>query len=923
VLPNEEGDWVETERAVIDRLIAQAHLLGAEAALAAGDPMTAAAGAARALDVDPYDEAALRVLMRAHVAAGRPASALGAYARVRERLVEELGASPDPATEELHTAIVRGEAVGGVTPRERPRAPVVGRERELAWLNEQLAQARGGAGRVVVVEGEAGIGKTTLVRRWASSLAAAFALVVDCDELGRDLPLQPLLDGLDIHLGGLSDVEVDEVLGPQGRIVGPFLASAAVVASPARHTELPDQGSLRAAFFAALLAVVERAAAGRPVVLVVDDAHLAGELTLAWLSFAARRGRHLLVVATRRPGEGSAFRGDASLQLGPLDVEATGVLYGTRRAAELHRRSHGHPLFLVALGESGDVGEGLPATITEAVERQVEGLGAAAPTLVAASVLGPPLDVALLADVLARPPAALLDDLEAATTARLLVERSRGFEFAHELVREALASSASAARRAFLHREAARALSSRAEREPLAVAHHARRGGDAELAARALVEAARVAGERSDHPRAVVLLDDAVGLADGPAVRLARARARLAVQDLAGAADDAEAAITRGAGVAGFELAGWISYYRRDFDAALRYAEEGAARADDPALRASCLVLAGRVVHSNGDLTGADRRLGEAAAIAPPGLRPLVGIWLGDLRVFQGRWREAADQVDRALLDRTHLAHPFALPHALMTRLRAAALGGRAGAALAVSAEALATMDELGELGARYVPAACNYRAWVLRHLGQVAEATELNERARGLTASAGMEEPFNQGTLDLADGCLLAGDTDDAVAYLGQLRGLGPDGAGADGVEGPAMAWHQRERLALIQGRLALARGRPEDARELAATLASSAAQRGSVRHARFGRVIEALARLDIGEPPATSDLENLLAQLDEVAGLEAWRIAAEVARRLGSEAAHHNAERRAAVLLAATPAPDRPALERWMRPWLDAGLR
>lgn len=910
LLPGEEGDWVEGERATVDRLVAQAQFLGAEAALAAGDPVTAAAGAAKALDADPYDEVALRVLMRAFVASGRSASALGAYARTRARLVDDLGTSPDAATEELHDAILRGELVEPLV----ARSSLVGRDKEMAWLDRQLDGVRSGS-RLVVVEGEAGIGKSTLVQCWAEGLSERMVFVVACDELGRDLPLRPVFDALDAHLTGLSPDEVDAALGPQRGVLGPLLASAAAEPAASRPTELQDPAALRSALFAALLAVVERAAAGRPVVLVVDDVHLAGDVTQAWLTYAVRRGPRLLVVATRRPGIGVTLRADGSLLLGPLDIRAAAELVGEERAPELHRRSGGHPLFLVALGDAGDTAQGLPATITEAVERQVAELGESTSALVAAAVLGPPVDLGLLADVLGRTPASILDDLEAATTARVLVERPQGFDFSHELVREAITSSATATRRAFLHREAARALSQRPGVEPLTVAHHARRGGDAEMAAQALADAAVRAAERSDHGGAVGLLDEAVGLADGAAVRLARARARLSVRDFDGAAGDVDVAITAGAGVAAFELAGWVSYYRRDFAAALRYATEGAARADDPALRASCLLLAGRVLNSSGDLAGAEARLTEADALAPRSLRPLVAIWLGDLRVYQGRWREAADLADRALLDRTRLVHPFALPHALMTRLRAAAVGGQVDLALRASAETITEMERLGELGARYVPAACNYRAWVLRHVARADEANDLNERARALTSSAGMEEPFNQGTLDLADGCLLVGDLDGAASFLGQLQGLG------DGDTPPAAAWHQRERAALISGRLALASGRPDEAQQIAGDLVATAEDRGSPRHARFGRAVEILARLDAGEVVAGSELDQLLTGLDEVAGLEAWRVAAEIAGRLGTDEARQAAERRAAKLVAATPADDRAALERWMGSLL-AGL-
>jgi hypothetical protein len=231
-------------------------------------------------------------------------------------------------------------------------------------------------------------------------------------------------------------------------------------------------------------------------------------------------------------------------------------------------------------------------------------------------------------------------------------------------------------------------------------------------------------------------------------------------------------------------------------------------------------------------------------------------------------------------------------------------------------------MERLGELGARYVPSTCNYRAWVLRGVGRSAEATDLNERARGLTSAAGTEEPFNQGTLDLADGCLLAGDLDGAAAYLGQLRGLATGSAGAvdDGLNGevPAMAWHQRERAALLAGRLALVQGRPDEARRIAGDLATTAEQRGSTRHARFARVVEALARLDGGEVVDGADLEARLTALGQVAGLEAWRMAAEVDARVRTAASRRASERRAARLVAATPADDRPVLQAWITRWL-----
>ena len=109
-------------------------------------------------------------------------------------------------------------------------------------------------------------------------------------------------------------------------------------------------------------------------------------------------------------------------------------------------------------------------------------LGPAGLLLRTAAVIGPDLDVDLLAAVLGRPAVALLDDAEQAVAKQFLVEADGMFRFRHELVREALAVSATAGRAALLHRQAGRVLDRRPGVDPLTVAGHARLGGDLEAA---------------------------------------------------------------------------------------------------------------------------------------------------------------------------------------------------------------------------------------------------------------------------------------------------------------------------------------------------------------------------------------------------------------------------------------------------------
>src|SRR5262249_57897645 len=103
----------------------------------------------------------------------------------------------------LHTAILRGErpAPGPVpagTAHSGSQSRIVGRDDELGYLDTVAGRARGGRPRILVVEGEAGIGKTTLLRSWAARRAAAWdtILLAPAGPLGRSMPLAPLLTAL-------------------------------------------------------------------------------------------------------------------------------------------------------------------------------------------------------------------------------------------------------------------------------------------------------------------------------------------------------------------------------------------------------------------------------------------------------------------------------------------------------------------------------------------------------------------------------------------------------------------------------------------------------------------------------------------------------------------------------------------------------
>ncbi|MGH3579014.1 MAG: hypothetical protein ACRDU0_15860, partial [Mycobacterium sp.] len=382
------------------------------------------------------------------------------------------------------------------------------------------------------------------------------------------------------------------------------------------------------------------------------------------------------------------------------------MIVGPDRAAALHERSGGHPLFLVELA-AADADGGLPVSIREAVSERCERAGTAAGTLRSAAVIGPEVDLEVLSAVTGAAPGMLLDHLEEGVRRRLLVEEGPAFAFPHALVRESLASTVGASRTAYIHREAAKALDSRRGADPLAVARHARLGGDLERASAMLVTAARTAVARFDQAEALRLLDEAIALVDSAEARLERARVYSMLARYGQAAEDVQAAQAGGAGPEAWEVAGWLAHFERRFAEAMTLADRGAREADDAELRRNCLALGGWVSLAAGDFDGAESRLKGALEIGPgvgpgdgsghgpgdgPGAgletgRRLAGTWLAWLRMNQGR-PEQALQLIVVEPGRGLAAYRFPNAYQQMAVAMAQAMVGRAD-------EALSTVEAL------------------------------------------------------------------------------------------------------------------------------------------------------------------------------------------------------------------------------------
>ena len=895
------GEWAQLRQAEFERLISRARLVAATALLEAGDWMAAADAASAAADRDPYDEAALRVLLRAYVMGGRVAGALATYAAARERIADELGTDPSPETTALYTAILRGELTA--PPRPAPASPgPVGRDDELAYLETIATRARGGSAEVVVVDGEAGIGKTTLLRAWADRRAATgdTVLMASCGPLDRSLPLDALLTALAALLRELEPGVTADILGADAAILAPLLnmapdpqlkgvkgikgAKGAKGAPPMLADSMLGPVVLYSALVRALSRLTERA----PLVIVVDDAHLAGPALPDWLRFLRREDVSVTVVAAVRSGEGESLPASASVHLDALGRDAAAELVGPGRVDELYARSKGHPLFLTELAQQA-AGAELPASLVESVSARCDELGTAGLLLRTAAVIGPELDADLLAALLGSPVVALLDDAEQAVAKQFLVEDDGIFRFRHELVREALAASATAGRAALLHRQAGRVLDRRPGADPLTVAGHARLGGDLVLAARALRDASAQAAERFDHAAAEALLDDALRLSPGPEGWLARARVRTLRRRYAEALEDVERALgVEAAGAAALEVGAWASYFSRQFAQATQFAEDGALAAEDATTRARCLAVGGRTRHAAGDLARAELLLGEAFSLAEGADRVTAAGWLGVLRAHQSRVDEALALLRPAARGQLGVEHTSATLHSLLFTGHAHALAGRPAQALAAFARYTAEVER--RQVPRFAGRAVNFAGWVLRNLGAWTEALDHHHEALEVGQRQGTADVTIAALEDLAEQCLDTGDADGAEARLAQ--------AGALLVGDLVFGWRLELKHQFISARLALARGDAERALAGAGVLAARAAALGVPRYTSVARLLMHRANRALGLPVDPATVAADLDLLDSCVAIEAWRWTCDVATDFAQPAWLDRAADRAARL-------------------------
>ncbi len=422
-------------------------------------------------------------------------------------------------------------------------APFVGRSGELAQLTAIMqACVAGGAGTVVLVRGDPGIGKSRLVAEMrrvavARGFACHTGLVLDFGTAeGRD-PVRDIvasLVGLPPASSTPDRARALEMAIARGMVDAdrrPFLADLLDLPLPAEGSELygaMDSAARQRARGDVLIQLVETASRAAPVLITIEDLHWADNVTLTLVAALARatpRGRTLLVLTSRADGDplSGGFRASlagcalATLDIAPLtDADAVtlaGGLFATSAtlARKCIQRAGGNPLFLEQLLRTAEESDDrLPASLGSLVLARVDRLPERERVaLRAAAVLGQRFPLAALRHLIATPNY----DCGALLAASLVRPDGEEFLFGHALIRDGVYASLTRTRRAELHRSAA---SWYGERDPTLHAEHLDRA-DAPEAARAYLAAARAQSDALHPERALALADRGAELAHEPA----------------------------------------------------------------------------------------------------------------------------------------------------------------------------------------------------------------------------------------------------------------------------------------------------------------------------------------------------------------------------------------------------------------------
>lgn len=491
---------------------------------------------------NPLEERAYRRLMRLQHQQGNRSGALQTFERCRDILAAELSVEPAAETmalaqhvrsatdEHLERDVGDGDGSESFKIHLSP-LPLVGRAQEHRALARAFRQAQSGQTRLVIVEGEAGIGKTRLASEfldWAGATGAQ-TMAGRAYETGGRLPYQPLVSALQAaEVPDLSPTWLAEL-------------SRLLPAIRDRYPDLPppvaEEQAAPTRLFEAVTRMGAALAARRPLVLLLDDVQWADAASLDLLLYAFRRwseeSTSLLLLLTLRSeslarvGEAAQTlrrwlhdveqrEGSVRLHLRALDVDALREMLQTVApdsdvgdvANWLFAESGGHPFYLQAMLEAlleeevirtvrdsggwrldlsaipraaGSPSTPIPPGVRQLIHRRLERLTPEAFDLsIAAAVLGHDVNFRQLCHVAGQSPVTGLAALDQLTGARLLESKEKAraatYRFSHDKIRDVVYTEAGDARRQIFHERAFYHLQEN-NASPARLAYHARAAG--------------------------------------------------------------------------------------------------------------------------------------------------------------------------------------------------------------------------------------------------------------------------------------------------------------------------------------------------------------------------------------------------------------------------------------------------------------
>ncbi|HEY2508987.1 MAG TPA: AAA family ATPase [Streptosporangiaceae bacterium] len=573
-LPGRYEDWVLDTRSELARQCVDLCDLVSAARARTGDLAGAAAVARRRIQLEPLEEVGYRRLMRLQADLGDRAGAVSTYHHCASILERDLGISPGAATQRAFRALIGapehasgtkpGSAAGpaGRQPADRS-APgsgaFVGRPRELGLLAAQWHAATAGRPGLVLVRGAAGVGKTRLVTELAELARLQGAVVASSQCFGTTgrLALAPVADWIRTPEIQAAAATLEEVWRAEvGRLAPP--AGTRVPQQPGGGSRARADAWQRHRFFEGLARAL--LAPRRPILLVLDNIQWCDQETLEVVTLCLRlaAGARLLVAATLRQDNSGADLVTAwadqlrsaglltEVTLGPFDTADTARLAAEvcgRRLSEtemslLQATTGGFPLYVIEAvrGGIGPTTDLRPGGDLAAVLRNRLALASAGAREVAglAAAVGSDFTLALLAEASDLDADAVVAAVDELWRLRIVREFRDGYDFSHDLLRDAAYAQVSPPRRWLLHRCIAQGIellhADDIDAVSAQLAGQYARGGRPERAVAYYRRAADLAAAMFAHAEAIRLHRQALAIISGLAPGRDRDRQELEVR---------------------------------------------------------------------------------------------------------------------------------------------------------------------------------------------------------------------------------------------------------------------------------------------------------------------------------------------------------------------------------------------------------